>query len=123
MLKTRLRATCRALGHRGGFLVLLGAYDLFFGSYLIAGGPLIAATLLSEHAWGWIWLTVGTALIIGGTRQKDQWFYALSAFLKCAWAAEFFRLELLGYHGQWLRGCYYLAFALIVVVVASWPET
>ena len=122
MLKTRLRAACRALGHRGGFLILLGIYDLFFGAYLIAGGRLIASILLPEHAWGYIWLAVGTALIYGGTRQRDQWFFALSAFTKCAWAAEFFRLEVQGIPGQWLRGCYYLAFAAIVVLIASWPE-
>ena len=123
VLKTRLRAACRVLGHRGGFLALLGGYDLFFGCYLITGGPFIAATLLPEHAWGYTWLAVGALLIYGGTRQRDQWFYTLAAFTKCAWAAEFFRLDLLGVPGQWLRGCYYLAFAAIVVLIASWPET
>ena len=118
-------AACRAwrrLGHRGLFLVLLGVYDLFFGLYLIRGGALIAPTLLPEDAWGWAWITTGTLLIAGGTRDRDGWAFALAVFVKTAWALESFRLQFQHHPDQWIRGCYFLALALVVLAVSSWPE-
>lgn len=121
LARARKAAWGRA-GHRGTFLILLGVYDLFFGLYLVRGGAVIAPTLIPRDAWGWAWIAAGMLLIYGGTRDRDGLFYALAAFVKAAWALEYFRLQLLHYPDQWIRGCYFLALALIVTVVSAWPE-
>ena len=110
------------LGHRGLVLILLGAYDLLYGLYLIRGGPLVARTLLPEGAWGWAWAGCGAALAAGGLMRRDGWAFALGALLETVWAGEFYRLQYLGVPGQWIRGSYFLAFALIITAAAGWPE-
>jgi len=117
-----LRAAWRVLGRRGTFLILLGAYDLFYGWYLAAGGPLGHALFLPERAWGWAWIGTGIALIAGGTRQRDGLFFGLAVLMKTVWAMEYYRAWLLGQPLQWVRGCFFLALALIVVLISSWPE-
>lgn len=122
MLRRARTAAWERLGHRGLFLILLGAYDLFYGLYLVQGGPLGHALLLPERDWGWAWIGCGAAVAAGGLRKRDGWAFALAALLKCVWAGEFFRLQYLGVPEQWIRGAYWLALALIVTAVSSWPE-
>lgn len=122
MLRRAQAAVWERLGHRGLFLILLGAYDLFYGLYLVRGGPVLAATLLPERAWGWVWIGCGIAACAAGWMRRDGWAYALGALLVTAWAGEFFRLQYLGVADQWIRGSYFLAFALVITAAAGWPE-
>ena len=122
MLRRAQVAAWERLGHRGLFLILLGAYDLFYGLYLVQGGPLAARTLLPEDAWGWAWTGCGAALCAASLMRRDGWAFALAALLVTAWAGEFYRLQYLGLPDQWIRGTYFLAFALVITAVAGWPE-
>ncbi len=109
-------------GHRGLFLILLGVYGIFYGLYLVRGGALGHALLLPERDWGWVWIGGGLAVAAGGLRKRDGWAFAIAALIPAVWAGEFFRLQYLGVPGQWIRGAYWLALALIVTAVSSWPE-
>ena len=117
------RARGRLGGHRGAFLAALGVYDLFFGLYLVRGGPLLAPLLLPEDAWGWCWIGTGILLACGAALRRDGLLFALAVFVKTAWALEYFRLQFQHHPDQWIRGCYFLALAAVVVAVAAWPET
>jgi hypothetical protein len=113
--------------HRGAFLMLVGIYDVFYSLYLLANGSLQAVAGLSEYAWGIIWLTTGVVLILGSTivwRKKrfDGVFFALAIGIKVAWAMQYFRLEQLRYPLEWIRGAYFLIFALIVLLASSWRD-
>ena len=78
MLRRAQVAVWERLGHRGLFLILLGVYDLFYGLYLVRGGPVLAATLLPERAWGWVWIGCGMrgvrrGLDDGGAGGRTPW--------------------------------------------------
>lgn len=128
MARSSLRRAAAALrgrlGYRGTFLALLGAYDLFFGAYLL-GGRLEHSLVLPQTAWGIVWLVTGLALIAGGflPGRWDTPFFALGVLVKAAWAFEYFWLSV---HSEvafdWARGCYFLCLAVIVMMVSSWPE-
>ena len=121
-LRDRISMLRKKTGHRGVFLLLLGIYDLFFGAYLLAGGPLGAGLLIPEHTWGSIWIGTGLILLTGVPAKMDRWQFSAASLVKTAWAMEYFREAALGYPWAWLRGSYWLAFALLVLAVAAWPE-
>ena len=121
-LRQRASMLGKKAGHRGVFLLLLGIYDLFFAVYLLAGGPLESKLLIPEQAWGAIWACTGLILLTGVPAQMDRWQFSAAALVKTAWAMEYFREAALGYPWAWLRGSYWLAFALLVLAVAAWPE-
>jgi hypothetical protein len=116
------RAVWERAGHRGLFLLTLGVYDLFYGAYLIAGGPVVARLLLPSVTWGWGWVACGTLLLAGGLMDRDGWAFAVATAVKVAWALEFARLALLGVPGQGWRSGYFLALALVVICTSAWPE-
>ena len=128
MARSSLRRAAAALrgrlGYRGTFLALLGAYDLFFGTYLL-GGRLQHSLVLPQTAWGIVWLVTGSVLIVGGflPGRWDTPFFALGVLVKAAWAFEYFWLSVhSGIAFDWARGCYFLCLAVIVMMVSSWPE-
>ena len=116
------RAGWGRLGHRGLFLFPLGCYDVFYGSFLAAGGALQYPTLIPEAAWGGVWVSVGALLLCGAWVKRDAVFFAAAAGLKMAWALEFVRLEAQHASLEWTRAAYWVMFAVIVVAVAGWPE-
>lgn len=119
----RWAAIRQRIGHRGAFLLAMGAYDLFYGWYLAAGYPSRATPLLGEFSWGVIWLTVGVLLTGGAFTHRDAPFFTAAIGVKTVWALEYFRLDwVLHQAGDWLRGCYWLALAAAILVVAWWPE-
>jgi hypothetical protein len=117
-----LQALRDRIGRRGLFLLLFGLYDIFYGWYLAAGGGLGHLLLVPETAWGWTWISVGAVLISGAACRRDEWFFALAALIKTAWAMEYFRSQALHIPLQWTRGCYFLVLALIVVAASSVPD-
>lgn len=128
MIRVSLRrltsSLCGRLGYRGGFLSLLGLYDLFFGAYLL-GGRLEHSLVLPQTAWGIVWLVTGAVLIVGGLLpfRWDVPFFVLAVLVKSAWAFEYFWLSVhSGVAYDWARGCYFLCLAVIVMMVSSWPE-
>ena len=127
----RLRQVCRSagrrlwsrLGYRGAFLWSIAAFDVFFGWYLAAGGNMQYQLFVSERVWGVVFLSVAAVLLAGGLVRMDAAFFALPAFLKTAWAMEYFRFQFEHPDSlQWTRGAYFLVLALIVLVVSHWPE-
>ena len=112
----------RHAGYRGMFLLLLAAFDVFYGLYLVLGAPLQFAPLIPERAWGIIWLAVAAALAEGALLGERRWHFALAVALKTAWAMEFFRLQHLHGSLEWTRGGYFLALAGLVLLASAWPE-
>ena len=93
------------------------------GYYLARGGATVSPLFfIHERAWGIIWLAVAAILLTGVLAREDRWQFTVAVLLKTAWAMEWFRLSWLGIPYQWTRGCYFLAMALIVLLIASWPE-
>ena len=111
------------IGHRGAFLVCLGAYDLFFGLYLVAGGALQYVPLIGERTWGIVWMSIGAFLCAGALTRHDAPFFAAAILIKIVWALETFRLDWFNHDADyWIRGCYWLALCAAIITVANWPE-
>jgi hypothetical protein len=111
------------IGRRGAFLGCMAAYDLAYGAYLALGYPVRDIPLIGEQPWGWMFISAGLILGGGAWARWDAPYYAVAISIKIVWALEFFRLEAEAKGtGQWLRGCYWLALSLAVLVAAWWPE-
>lgn len=113
----------RRTGYRGAFLACLGVYDLFYGLYLAVGAPIQHEPLIPEEAWGIVWMACGLFLMIGAFVRHDALFFAAAILIKLVWGLEFLRLDLLAHIPyDWVRCCYWLAFAGAIIVAAYWPE-
>jgi FtsH-binding integral membrane protein len=113
-------------GHRGAFLAFLVLLDWLYGySILTDAGPLDHLHLfLPVPVWGWIWIIVGVALATGVFTKHDRFHYGLSATFKTAWAAALINVQLTQHMPRiWISVVIWLAFAALVVVVSSWPES
>ena len=113
----------RRIGRRGAFLCCIGAYDLFYGWYLVIGAAIEHVPLIGERPWGWLWIAAGVFLVAGAFFRHDALFYAAAILIKVVWALEFFRLDVQAHvPDDWFRGCYWLALSAAILVVSGWRE-
>lgn len=119
------------VGRRGEFLLFLALLDLLYGLSLLSPVPdaqrsvtirfLIAVMPL--QLWGVLWLTVGVICLAGALVRADRFAFACAAALKVLWGSMFALGWLAGVIERgWVGAVVWLALALIVIRIASWPE-
>jgi hypothetical protein len=110
-------------GRRGAFLAFLTVLDIVYGYSLIVlpRASLHLSLVLPLHAWGWIWVGTAVCCASGIFLQRDRVPYAIAALVKTAWGLTF---AWLWYQGlpEWPSVVIWLSFALVVILVAGWPE-
>ena len=109
-----------AAGHRGAFLAALGVYDLFFGLYLVRGGPLLAPLCCPRTRGAGAGSAPDTAAC-GAALRRDGLRLARAVFVQTAWALEYpaqFQHHRTSGPGGAAPGA-----GCVVVAVAAWPET
>lgn len=115
----------RHVGRRGAFLAFLAVLDVLFG-YSIFSVPRIALldinTLIPITAWGWIWIGTGIAIASGVFLRVDRIQYTLAALLKTSWGLLYAYLWWQGVPNSWVSVVLWLSFAMIIVLIAGWPE-
>lgn len=118
----------RRCGRRGAFLLFLAVLDLSYGKALIDTavaslhhGPDL---LLSQYAWGWIWIGTGVVSLTGVFAVAHDWLqFGVESAIKATWAAVFTDVWLVQNEPDgWVSVTVWLAFALVVLLVGSWPE-
>lgn len=120
------RAIIRRIGHRGAFLLFLALLDILYGVSLHAvPGPLATYNLgLSTYTWANIWIIVGVFLLWGAFCIRDKFHYATAASIKAFWAVAITDAWLTqGFVRGWVSGVIWAAFACLVLVISSWPES
>ena len=119
-------AVARRAGRRGAFLGFLAVLDLAYGySLLTATGAQRRQLdlLLPWPAWGWAWVAVGVICAAGALATADRLAFTAAAALKAAWAATWAVVWLIeGIPRGWVSVVVWGCFALVVLVVSSWPE-
>ena len=122
--------TVRRLGHRAGrrgaFLAFLALLNAAVGYSILttpAAQQAAANLLLPWPVWGWAWIAVGGACAAGVFMRRDWWAYTAAATLMGAWALLSADLWLVqGQPRGWVSVVIWAAFALVVRLVAGWPE-
>ena len=122
-----LRRMRHRAGHRGAFLTFLALLDIIYGYSLlvIPARSRVYDLLLPWQAWGVIWLAAGIICAAGALLPTgaDKIPFALEAALFTGWAAVFTRVWAYDHVPRgWASPVIWLAFAAVVLVVASWPE-
>lgn len=114
------------IGRRGAFLLFLTLLDVLYGvSILQVPGALSRLHLvLSATGWGWWWIGTGVICCPAAFVRRDRLAFSLAAFLKAAWAGAWVDVWISDdfVPRAWVSVVIWLAFAMIVLVVSSWPE-
>lgn len=114
------------VGHRGAFLLFLALLDWALAYALLTLPPAaVAAQHLVPPAtfWAGAWVFVGAVCVVGAFVREDRFAYAGAAGIKAAWAAVSVRTWLAGHTPQgWVAVVIWLAFAVTVLLISSWPE-
>lgn len=111
----------RRIGRRGAFLLFLALLDAAF-AFSLTQAPM-TGLLLPADAWAGLWAAAGAMCAGCAFAAKDRLAFGGAAAIKASWAAVNFDLWL--NHrlpDGWLGGAIWAAFALTVLIVASWPE-
>lgn len=119
------------VGRRGEFLLFLTLLDVLYGLSLLSPAPAAGqspttrflAEVMPLPCWGLLWLAVGVVCLAGAFADTDRFAYAAAAALKVLWGVMFAAGWLAGVVERgWVFAAIWLAFALFVVRIASWPE-
>lgn len=125
---SRARLALHQVGRRGAFLLFLAILDGVYGLALLRQVPPPAHgtgsdLLLSPQAWAAIWIGTGIVCAACSVVRRDRVAFTLAAALKTAWAGVATWQWATGrLPTGWLSGVVWLAFAAVVLIVASWPE-
>lgn len=110
------------VGRRGAFLAFLAFLDYAFAWsnwYLPPPQPMV----VPAHVWAVGWLAAAVACTVGVFLRRDRVPYTAASTVKAAFAAAN-GYEWLVKHEPygWVNTLFWLVFALIVLMVASWPD-
>ena len=115
------------IGRRGSVLLFFFVLDVLFGYSFLAEPASFANKadlLLSYYAWGWIWIGVGIICLISAPMKSDRVAYACASAIKTAWAlASGYAWIKDGIPRLWVSVVIWLAFAGLVLIISSWPES
>ena len=113
-------------GYRGAVLLFLAMLDILYGYSLIAdpSAPLSYLNLvLPLHVWFYLWVGIGVFLLTGVLTRYDRIHFALSAFLKAAWASAWLYVLIYQHFPRsWISVVIWAAFAILTVIISFWPE-
>lgn len=112
------------IGHRGAFLLFLAFLDATLAySLLTVSSALVVHMVLPVTAWAWIWAATGAVCLARAAAQRDRVAFAVAAGTKTAWAGAS-AYAWLEFHVPtgWVATVIWLAFALTVLLISSWPE-
>jgi hypothetical protein len=121
----------RVIGRRGEFLLFLTLLDLLYGLSLLHPAPYAGQSptirfliqVMPLPLWGALWLVVGVTCLTGAFGRRDRAAFAAAASLKVLWGSMFLIGWVAGVVERgWVASLIWLAFALFVVRIASWPE-
>lgn len=78
--------------------------------------------VLSQTAWAWWWIGMAPVNLVGAFVARDRMFFALSGFLKTAWAAAWLGAYFEGFPRAWVSAAIWGSFAAVVLLISTWPE-
>ncbi len=120
-----LSAIARRAGRRGAFLAFLAVLDMAYGYslWVTAAPQRFLNLLLPWQAWGIIWIACGVIVATGVFARWDRFQFTVAAALKGCWALLYVKLWLADSLPRgWVAVTVWGAFALVILVVAGWPE-
>lgn len=121
----------RRAGRRGTFLLFLVILDASYGwaIHLAAVAPLKAPGapdfFLPLEAWSWIWFAAAAVALSGVFVKRDWPQFGFAALFKSVWGvlyADAWLAQGPSQRSDWVPMVVWLSFALVVLVVAGWPE-
>lgn len=119
------------VGHRGAVLLFFGLLDLVFSLSLWKPTPEAGRTqairFIADIAPLWLWATMwgvaGIVLLIGAFLRHDRWAFTIAVALKVLWGSVYLFGWLFAHLVRgWLSATIWLALALMLYVIADWPE-
>lgn len=125
------RVLTHRIGRRGAFLLFLALLDFIYSFSLLTPSQAARSqpTLLylmhvgGLKLWALLWFAAGLACLISAFRKKDSVGFAAAMFIKILWAILFLLGWLFaGVERGYLSTTIWGAFALILALIASWPE-
>lgn len=123
-VKVAGRALVHRVGRRGAFLAFLAILDYLYAVSLWPFQvPRHITLIVSPKEWAAAWFVVALACTVGVFLRRDRVPYSIAAAIKACWSALYFHLWLVQHFPDaWVSAVVWLTFALIVVMVSSWPD-
>ena len=115
-----------SVGHRGIFLFLLALAFIFYGVSIIRQPEAYAAfpyRYVSWNMWGYIWISTGTATMIGAFRRIDRVAFAIASVVSLLWSVRWFYISMhLPHANLWPVGMTWTVITGIILIISTWPE-
>lgn len=122
----------RVVGRRGAVLSYLALVDVLYALSLWRPAPesmrtpttAFLAGIAPLGAWAGLWLVVGAVCLAGAfVHRFDRHAFAAATGIKTLWGSVFVLGWLTGEITRgWVSGVVWLALAVLVAVIAGWPE-
>lgn len=125
------RRLWRCIGRRGTTLLFLATLDIIYAASLAkppAEAARSATIIYITHVaplgvWAALWGAVGLVCLAGAFTRRDRWAFTAAIGLKVLWGTVFLAgWAINGLDRGWVSAVIWLAFALLVYVIAGWPE-
>ena len=113
------------VGHRGTFLLALALFDFLFGySIFSQPGPAQGLDFIFPlHFWGVAWVVCGALILTGVPVRRDYFAFTVATAIKIVWSVLYIHAWVFEtYPRGWVSALIWLLFALLVVIISSWPE-
>jgi hypothetical protein len=112
------------VGRRGCFLAFLALLAVLYGySFFAYTSELRLDLLLPARVWGVLWLAVGVVCATGIFTRRDRLQFTTATGMQAGWGALWCHLWLVQHvTGAWVSAVVWIAFAVLTIVVAGWPE-
>lgn len=113
------------IGRRGAFLGFLFVLDMGTAwSLWPLEVPRRFTLILPPHVWACLWLVAAAFCGVGVFMRRDRVPYTAAAAIKTLWAMLYFHLWLVQQlTDAWISAIVWLIFALIILMVSSWPDS
>lgn len=117
------------VGRRGTALLAFAALDLAYALRLATAEPAVGTIYAWLHGpaplWPWagVWFAVAAVCVWGAVRGRDHMAFVAAIGIKVGWCSLYLSGWLLGeLPDGWVSAMVWGTFALIVGLIAGWPE-